>query len=514
MRSSASYVIVSIVAVVLLVGLLYWNGSQQSPGARPPGGAAGENTPAASAEPGNALFLYCAAGMKEPVRATAEAYGKEYGIPVQIQYGGSGTLLSSLKISQKGDLYLAADTSYTDMAHEQGLVEERIPVAYLRPVIVVAPGNPKNIGGVADLTREEVRTSLGAPEAASVGKQTKLLLEKLGRWEAIEAAVRDRGVFKPTVNEVATDVKIGTIDAGIVWDATAAQFHPLKAIALEGAEDFVKTVTIGVLTSSRQPTAALRFARYLSARDRGLPEFEKRGFPPVDGDEWAWTPALTYYSGGVNRVAIEKTLEIFQAREGCTVRTVYNGCGILVGQMKLGERPDVYHSCDISFMREITDLFDPAVSVSQTDMVLTVPKGNPKNLRTLKDLGTEGLRLGLANEQQSALGALTARLLKQAGVYDAVVKNVVSRTPTADLLVNQIRTGSLDAVIVYRANTTYAGDHLDIISLGLDAAIAEQTYAVGKNSNHKQLAARLYEKLGTAQSQAQYANAGFRWLAE
>ena len=50
------------------------------------------------------LLFYCAAGMKAPVEAAAKQYEAEYGIAIQLQYGGSGTLLSSLEVSGVGDL--------------------------------------------------------------------------------------------------------------------------------------------------------------------------------------------------------------------------------------------------------------------------------------------------------------------------------------------------------------------------------------------------------------------------
>ena len=88
-------------------------------------------------------------------------------------------------------------------------------------------------------------------------------------------------MFRPTVNEVANDVKIGAVDAGIVWDATADQYPELDPVPIKDAHRFGVSITIGVLTSTRQPTAALRFARYLGARDKGLPVFERMGFPTV-----------------------------------------------------------------------------------------------------------------------------------------------------------------------------------------------------------------------------------------
>jgi molybdate transport system substrate-binding protein len=231
----------------------------------------------------SALTVYCAAGIKSPVSAIARAYEEEYGVSVRIQYGGSGTLLSTLQLVGRGDLYLSADSGYMDIAREKGLVDETFAVAYLRPVIAVAKDNPKAIQQLSDLLRREVRVSLGNPEAASIGKQTMLLLKDAGIWEALQEAVQDRGVFKPTVNDVANDVKLGTVDAGIVWDATVNQYEELSSVALEGSDAYIKTVSVGVLRRSQQPDAALKFARYLTARDQGLKVFDAMGFPPVEG---------------------------------------------------------------------------------------------------------------------------------------------------------------------------------------------------------------------------------------
>ena len=60
--------------------------------------------------------------------------------------------MSQLQVSRVADLYLAADDAYLDIARKKGLLRETIPVANMAPVIVVPRGNPKAIGGVADLS--------------------------------------------------------------------------------------------------------------------------------------------------------------------------------------------------------------------------------------------------------------------------------------------------------------------------------------------------------------------------
>src|SRR5262245_46193938 len=101
----------SVLVVALLIGLLYWQGHRR----RPP----------VPAEP---LVVYCAAGLKMPVEAVAKQYEQEYGVPVQLQYGGSQTLLANLGVSRQGDLYLPADDNYLQMARGKDLLAESIPL--------------------------------------------------------------------------------------------------------------------------------------------------------------------------------------------------------------------------------------------------------------------------------------------------------------------------------------------------------------------------------------------------
>ena len=471
----------------------------------------GINRPNQSGEP---LIVYCAAGMKLPVAEVALAYEKEYNIPVHLQYGGSGTLLNNLIVAKAGDLYLAADNSFIEIARAKNLVEESLPLAELQPVLAVAKGNPKGIYTVRDILREDVRTSMGNPDAASIGKQAKKLLIHSGVWEDVNKSVIDRGVFKPTVNEVANDIKIGAVDAGIIWDAVERQYDSIESVQIPGAEELGTEVTIGVLTFSKQPTEALRFMRYLGARDRGLRVFDTHGYKPVDGDVWDEYPEIVLFSGAINRSAIEMSIREFENREGVRINRVYNGCGILVGQMKTGELPDAYLACDISFLTQVKDLFLDSTDMSETDIVIVVQKDNPHNIQSLKDLAKGGIKIGVANAKQSALGALTVRLLESGNLLEPVMKNVRSQTPTADMLVNQLRSSSLDAVIVYAANVALVSDRVTVVTLDSPNARAVQPIAVSRESEQKYLTKRLLEKLRSVESRERYLQSGFRFLAD
>ena len=464
---------------------------------------------------GGKLFMYCAAGMTLPVEAATKNFEAETGISVQLQFGGSGTLLSNVEIAKRGDLYLAADISYIEIARKKGLLVESLPLARFKPVIAVQKGNPKNIRSIKDLLREDVTFAIANPGAASIGRVTKKVLTKTGEWKQIEAAVK---VTKATVNDIATDIVLGTVDAGIVWDAIVKQSSDeLEMVTTEPFDAAEKEITAGVLKTCKNPTAALKYLRYLQAPDKGQIEFGRYGYKLIGGDAWADSPTLVLFSGGVNRLAIQDTISRFQRREGVMVNVVYNGCGILVGEMKSNNVPDVYFSCDTSYVTQVRTLFQSPLTVSETDMVIIVQKGNPKNINSLADLGREGMSIGLANEKQSALGALTANLLQQLKLYDAVRKNVSVDTTTADLLVAQLLAGSaakLDAAVVYRVNCSQVKDKLEIISIEEGNPIARQPIAVSRRSEHKYLTQRLIDAITTAESRRRFEAVDFRWRAD
>lgn len=485
----------SIAAIALLVWLM--PGSSPRRG-RPSGG-------------GPELLVYCAAGIKPPVEAVVRQYEKEMGARVHLQYGGSGTLLSNIRTARKGDLYIPADESYIPAGRGFGVIAEAIPLARQHPVILVARGNPKSIRAVEDLWRDDVRVALANAEATSIGRIVREMLMKSGQWGRLEA---NAAVFKPTVNDVANDIKLGAVDAGIVWDALAAQYPDQDVVSVPEFNALVETIHVAVLTSCEQPTDALRLARYLGARDRGLPRFKEFGYQPVEGDIWAVTPEVVLFSGAMLRPGVETTLREFEAREGCRITTVYNGCGVLTAQMRAGQRPDAYFSCDTTFMDSVADLYLDASTIVDNDLMILVQKGNPKAIRTVEDLLRPGLRVGLPHHEKSAMGNIAWKMLQQMGVYDRLAETLALESPTGDFLVNQLRTGSLDAIIACRSNHGTVREHLDAVAIDHPMARMAQPYAVGRASNQARMMQRLMDAIVTAESRGRFESVGFQWRFE
>ncbi|MEM9185315.1 MAG: molybdate ABC transporter substrate-binding protein [Planctomycetota bacterium] len=209
------------------------------------------------------LTLYCAAAMRGPMEPIAAAYQRETGVAVSLRYGGSNTLLSQIEVTRRGDLFLAADESFVAAGRAKGLIAGSAPIATMRAVLAVPAGNPAGVRSLADL--RGIRVACGNPDLTAIGAATRAALAEAGTWREFDRLVRGRGVYKPTVADVANDVGLGAVDAGVVWDAVAAQRPTIEAVDEHALRRAVARVAVGVLACSGQPERAERFANYLAS---------------------------------------------------------------------------------------------------------------------------------------------------------------------------------------------------------------------------------------------------------
>lgn len=247
-----------------LIALLIWN-SRISDSARR----------ASRKESDRSLMVYCAAGVKAPLDEAVRAFEKKTGIEILTEYAGSNTLLSGAEASRRGDLFIAADESYIDLGRKKGVIGQAIPLASIRPVLAVKVGNPRGIHSLNDLLRPGMKLAQANPDAAAIGKVTRGVLVRAGWWDKL---LPHTAVFTGTVADVGNAVKLGTVDAGIVWDSTIRQTTGLEGIDLPVFSGVHSQIVAGVLTFSQRPDVAMQFARFLSSAGGGRESFIRRGY--------------------------------------------------------------------------------------------------------------------------------------------------------------------------------------------------------------------------------------------
>ena len=216
------------------------------------------------------LRIYCASVLKPVVESEILGFEKAYGCEIRIEYGGSGVLLERIKLSEMGDVYLAAERFYFERAKLDGLVDVGFELGGMKLVVAVADGNPMGVEVMGDLLGFDYAI---CDERAGAGNVLKKVLEEQGGYDAL---LRGAKVVRPTVSMVGVDVKLGSVDGAFVWDVTARQFglEVIEVAELVGA----KGVAVGcVLRGAEEVELGERFLELLQGERVGK-RFKEKGF--------------------------------------------------------------------------------------------------------------------------------------------------------------------------------------------------------------------------------------------
>ena len=175
------------------------------------------------------VMVFAGSASQPPLEEAAAAFEQRTGTPVILHLGGSGTMLSQLRLAGRGDLYIPGSPDFLELAREQQLVEgEATILAYLVPAIIVAKGNPLQIRGLEDLARPGLRVGLADPEGVCVGLYAVELLL------ANELAERVRPNLRGQVESCARAaalIPLGMVDAVLGWREFAA-WNPAAMVAV------------------------------------------------------------------------------------------------------------------------------------------------------------------------------------------------------------------------------------------------------------------------------------------
>src|SRR3954463_5230460 len=122
-------------SVAVLSGLLalWWSPRQDETGSDRP---TGDRTP---------VVVHTAAALRPALEKAAPEFERETGIRVELRFGPSEGILTNLRVTGQGDLFLPADDSYVAQAREAGLVEQDYALATLTAVAVFRADFPMDV---------------------------------------------------------------------------------------------------------------------------------------------------------------------------------------------------------------------------------------------------------------------------------------------------------------------------------------------------------------------------------
>ncbi len=207
------------------------------------------------------------------------------------QIEGGVLVMGNLRIALKPDVYTAGKGAIADQQELHGWFAERYDYARNPLAILVARGNPKHIGGLADLGRADVRVSMPNPAWEGIARQIEASYRKAG-GEALDHAimqtkVHDGSTFLTHIHHRQSPLRVlqGQSDAAPVW-STEAYFqqqilqHPVETVAIPAAQNVTATYTAARMRNAPHEQAAKDFLAFMRS-PAAQAVYRKYGFLPA-----------------------------------------------------------------------------------------------------------------------------------------------------------------------------------------------------------------------------------------
>ena len=163
---------------------------------------------------------------------------------------------------------------------------------------------------------------------------------------------------------------------------------------------------------------------------------------------------LLIFAGAASQPPTEEVARSFEEKTGSKVGVAFGGSGYVLSQMIMGKKGDLYFPGSSDFM-EIAKKKGVVFPETEKRVVYLVPainvqRGNPKNIRGLKDLTTPGLRVAIANPEGVCVGTYAVEIIERSFAPQekaAFMGNLVNYTESCERTATAISLKAVDAVI-------------------------------------------------------------------
>jgi molybdate transport system substrate-binding protein len=197
------------------------------------------------------------------------------------------------------------------------------------------------------------------------------------------------------------------------------------------------------------------------------------------------------------------------AHPGSTVTFSFAGSSSLAQQITAGAPADVFAAASPATMKTVTDVGDgdgTPVTFVKNQLVIAVPKGNPKRLTSLAAIAKPGVKVALCATQVPC-GAAAAKAL--AAGHVTITPVTLEQDVKAALA--KVKLGEVDAALVYRTDAKAAASDVEGVEFPESAgAINEYPIVALKRAPNPAGAAAFVAYVRSEPAQQVLADAGFQ----
>lgn len=225
------------------------------------------------------IIIYSGITMAPPLILIAKKFERKHCVSIRILQDASGVLYKKLLKNRNVDIFFPGSDSYLKKMKKDypNLIGEQVYVGHNRAALFVKKGNPKNIPlRLESLLNKKYDVILGSPQTGSIGKITKVILERKGIYKEVIESASITSHSKSLMNAL----RQNKADLTINWYAVSSRPEykgrvEAKFLDKKYAKD--QKLAMAQINDSRQPEVVKKFLKFVGS-DEGLTIFRNWGF--------------------------------------------------------------------------------------------------------------------------------------------------------------------------------------------------------------------------------------------
>lgn len=223
--------------------------------------------------------------------------------------------------------------------------------------------------------------------------------------------------------------------------------------------------------------------------------------------------SLSVRCGAALQPAMDAIGKAYQEKTGVRVDFSYAGAQMLLGQLAASRSGDLYMPGEAFWVDQAVarGFVTESLTAAYFLPVLMVPKGNPRQIREVRDMARPGVRVAIGHPEALAVGPVTRRIMERVGIWESVQPNVIMQAGCIPELANAVAMKAAEVGILWDACVYQVQHHVEALPIAAaDNEVAEVLIATLRFSEHPAEAGAFAHYVASDAAKAIFARYGVR----
>ncbi len=162
------------------------------------------------------------------------------------------------------------------------------------------------------------------------------------------------------------------------------------------------------------------------------------------------TPLIIYCGSGIKE-PVQEIITAFEKKYNIDCKIIDSGSYNLQAVIQETKKGDLFFHPTLFSEPNLTDIEQNILQIGTNKLVMIIPKNNPKNIQSFKDLTKKNIRIAVGDPQKTNSGKIFEKIIIKSKIRDKINKNIFFKTHKGSEMMNLLIANETDVVIILKS---------------------------------------------------------------